>query len=80
MREIRNLKGQRFGHLVVLEQSNRRLSANIQWLCQCDCGKKLIVRGDNLTTGHTTQCSVCKPQGCRRSAFVEEGMQEHGTL
>ena len=26
------------------------------WLCQCDCGKEVIVRGASLTTGNTKSC------------------------
>lgn len=79
MKETHDLNGQRFGHLVVLERSKRRTSANVQWLCKCDCGRFLIVRGDNLVTGHSTQCSDCKPRGGYESIFVERG-DENGVV
>lgn len=79
MRKINDLTGQRFGHLTVLKRSERRLSGNIQWLCHCDCGNNLIVRGDNLTTGHSTQCVDCKPKGGVQSIFVK-GVDEDGVV
>lgn len=72
MQKMHDLTDKRFGHLTVIERSDRRLSGNIQWLCKCDCGRKVIVRGDNLTTGHTTQCSVCKTKGGHQSVFADD--------
>ena len=71
MREMHDLTGMRFENLTVLCRSDRRLSGNVQWLCRCDCGSKLIVRGDNLITGHSTRCSLCKPRGGKMSVFVD---------
>lgn len=79
MKKIHDLTGQRFGSLEVIQLSDRRLSANMQWLCRCDCGRKVIVRGDNLVTGHSTQCSVCKTRGGRISVFAEGG-DDHGVV
>lgn len=72
MRKVHDLTGQRFGHLTVIKRSDRRQGSNsIQWLCRCDCGRKLIVRSDNLVTGHSTQCMQCKPTGGIMSVFVD---------
>lgn len=68
---MNDLTGQRYGHLTVLERSDRRTSTNYQWVCHCDCGKKLIVRGDNLVTGHSTQCAACSTRGGHMSVYVE---------
>ena len=59
LRETRtkNLVGQRFGKLVVLElleesnKFNRRL-----YRCRCDCGSEIIVPSSSLTTYHTLSC------------------------
>ena len=73
MRSFINLTGKRFGHLLVIKRSKRRTSSNIQWICKCECGRFLIVRGDNLRSGHSTQCGECKSRGMVRSVFIEEG-------
>jgi hypothetical protein len=76
MRKILDLTGKRFGFLTVIEYTPRRCNShNAQWICQCECGRYLIVRSDNLTTGHTTQCSICRGSGVR-SVFVEGGVED----
>ena len=52
------LKGQRFGHLVVLDYINCAKGKS-WWSCQCDCGQpgsQIIVRSDKLTGGQTRAC------------------------
>lgn len=59
LRETRtkNLVGQRFGKLVVIElledsnKFNRRL-----YRCKCDCGNEIIVSSICLLSGHTNSC------------------------
>ena len=55
-----NLKGKKFGRLKVLKESKKRSNGNVMWSCQCDCGKKVIVRGKALRKGNTKAC------GCLR--------------
>lgn len=37
-----------------------RLRSKAWWLCQCDCGRQAVVRGDSLSSGNTRSC------GCLR--------------
>lgn len=57
--QIRDLSGQRFGKLVVVEYTGKRTEPghNAIWLCKCDCGKTIEVRGSNLTTTRRPQKS-----------------------
>lgn len=57
----KDLRGQRFGSLVILGRHGIRLKRNIVWLCQCDCGTKKEVLGANLYNGTTQSC------GCKHS-------------
>lgn len=56
--------GQRFGRLVVLEESHR-LGGKVYWRCQCDCGQKAIVRGDSLRSGLTRSCGCIQKERTR---------------
>lgn len=66
LRETRskNLCGQKFGKLLVIEQLresnkfNRRL-----YRCRCDCGNEIIAVGSHLYDGRTLSC------GCLRSQY-----------
>lgn len=71
--KYKDMKGQRFGQLTVIEKTTERSAkGQVYWVCKCDCGRFLLVRGDNLRTGNTTKCSECKGKGIR-SRFYEEG-------
>ena len=56
-KRFKDLTGQRFGKLTVLE---RYLENNNQnkpcWICQCDCGNVKIIDGNSLKTGKTQSC------------------------
>lgn len=56
--------GKRFGKLSVIERGENLVSSTgsvvNQWLCSCDCGVTLLIRGASLRNGHTASC------GCHR--------------
>lgn len=59
----KNLVGQKFGRLIVLEQLlesnkfNRRL-----YKCKCDCGNEIVIDGSRLSNGHTVSCGCLVSQ------------------
>lgn len=59
MRKIKDLTGQKFGKLTVIEFEGKRKNL-ILWKCKCDCGKETIAYAGNLRTGHTTSCGCFK--------------------
>ncbi len=50
------LKGQRFGKLVVLEEAGEDKHRKTLWLCRCDCGREVIINGSSLKSGNTKNC------------------------
>ena len=57
--KLRNLVGERFGRLVVLEhgKTERTKYGTIHfWKCKCDCGNEVEVRSAELTGGKTKSC------------------------
>lgn len=62
MNEISN---KRFGLLVVLEQTEKLgKDTHRAWLCLCDCGNTVVVRGYQLTGGQKTHC------GCQTKSNI----------
>lgn len=55
MPQVKNLVGERFNKLVVIERVGTRYGGAL-WLCQCDCGGTRLVRTGELTSGHTKSC------------------------
>lgn len=68
----KDLTGQRFGRLVA-KSLTRKMRGKYQrtaWLCDCDCGKQVIVDADSLTSGTTKSC------GCiSRERDIPEGLK-----
>lgn len=54
--------GNRYGKLTVIG-AEETIGSRARFLCQCDCGKKIVVVGKNLRTGNTQTC------GCGRLKY-----------
>ena len=72
MGKVIDLRGQRFGKLIVkgfhsLDDCNRAT-----WDCQCDCGNTCIVVSVLLRNGHVTSC------GCRKVESIIARNTTHG--
>ena len=52
----KDLLGQRFGKLLVVQKTDKRKDGRIVWKCKCDCGNIIEVTSHNLLNGHTKSC------------------------
>ena len=69
MSKMKNLVGQHFGRLHVLELSHKRYKGNAVWKCQCSCNNTILeVRSCSLLSGNTKSC------GCLQ---IERAQQEN---
>ncbi len=66
----KDLTGQRFGRLVVLEfvPTEDKYS---YWKCRCDCGNIITVRNSHILSGHTNSC------GCLQKQKLRERLTTH---
>ena len=67
-----DLTGQPFGRLVVIREAGRTKDGKVLWLCRCECGNVVTVRGDSLRDENTTSC------GCYNRERVVEAHTTHG--
>lgn len=60
----KDLTGQRFGKLVVLSPTDKRMdSGSVVWRCQCDCGNMAEVSARRLMRGKSRSCGcLSNPQ------------------
>ena len=56
MGKMKDLTGQRFGKLVVIECAGKLDGRRYSWKCKCDCGNEKIIAGASLTSGNTRSC------------------------
>jgi len=68
MPPFKNLIGQRFGRLTVVECNGINKNHKIIWKCLCDCGNETIVIGAQMANGKTKSC------GC----LFREKITKHG--
>ena len=57
---LKDLTGQRFGNLVVLERSANIPPKQTMWLCRCDCGTVKPIRAGTLKNGTSKTCGCSK--------------------
>jgi hypothetical protein len=70
MKKVFDITGKKFGKLTVLRQEYIK-NHSVYWLCQCDCGKECVVKGDKIKSGHTKSC------GCKKHE-IWGGKRTHG--
>ena len=67
-----DLRGQRFGRLVVVERAEKAKCGATRWHCRCDCGKHVVVQYSNLKNGFTQSC------GCLNVENLIKRNYKHG--
>lgn len=65
MMPVRDIAGQRFGRLLVIERAGKTTFGEATWRCVCDCGQERVVPGGDLRRGKRQSC------GCQR---IERGV------
>lgn len=53
---VKDLTGQRFGRLTVIERKESYNGKKARWLCKCDCGNYVTVLSTCLISGTTKSC------------------------
>ncbi len=57
---FKDLTGLKFGMLTVIKKADKSSSrGRVQWLCQCECGKEVLISTSDLTDGKKRSCG-CK--------------------
>ena len=51
-----DITGKKFGRLTAIEKAGTAGDKQTLWMCTCDCGNTVTVRGKHLRSGHTQSC------------------------
>ena len=70
-KNIKNLKGLRFGRLIVLEICNYKKNNKTVWSCLCECGNTTDVVCSKLISGNTKSC------GCLSKDLLTDKNTKH---
>ncbi len=71
MSAFKDLTGQKFNRLTVIELGERNKSGQIQWKCKCDCGNVVLATTTYIKTGHTKSC------GCLNREKASNRLKDH---
>ena len=74
--KLKDLTGQKFGRLTVLERTGSDERKNATWRCRCTCGNECIVTGHRLKSGETKSCGCwiyefCKTHGKSKTKLYQ---------
>ena len=72
MSALKDLTGQRFGRLVVVERAENNMHRKKCWKCRCDCGSEHVIEESSLRSGATKSC------GCIRVESLINRSTVHG--
>lgn len=77
---FKDLTGQKFSRLTVIKRDESKKGT--YWVCKCDCGKILSVRGDQLKSGNTKSCGCLNAENIHRKKrnYVDISGQRYGDL
>ena len=67
-----DLKGLRFGRLIVKRRAGTTEDRKALWRCKCDCGKLTTVRSSDLKSGNTKSC------GCLHAHLATKNLMTGG--
>ena len=64
-------RGNQYGFLKVIDRAQNDTNGRAQWLCECKCGKMIIVKGVALRRGYTKSC------GCYQKQRTSEALSKN---
>jgi len=80
MSKFKDLTGQRFGRLIVIEKAGQNKNRNTLWKCLCDCGNETIVVSTSLTNGDTQSCDCLRRENVSKNCFIDLTDKKFGRL
>ena len=69
-----DLRGRKFGRLLVIEECAERKRGSVMWKCQCDCGNVVYVSSRDLQINKEKSC------GCKGTNNIDRVGQTYGKM
>lgn len=77
-KNVKNLIGQRFSKLIVIERAGSNKDREALWKCKCDCGKERICSSHQLTQMEVRSCLDCKNYSSKGEEIIGNLLKQHG--
>lgn len=79
MSKLKDLTGQKFGRLTVLERAESK-NGRTYWKCRCDCGEEVNVIASNLLRGNTKSCGCFTVEYANKNKYKDLSGKKFGKL
>jgi hypothetical protein len=66
---VKNEIGNVYERLTVIERAENNHRGDAQWLCKCECGNEVVVKGISLRSGHTRSCGCLQKDKVRQQGL-----------
>ncbi len=66
---MKDLSGQKFNRLLVIEFERKDKFYNSYWKCRCDCGNEIITTSSSLRSGHTKSCGCYSKEKAKETCI-----------
>jgi hypothetical protein len=76
----KDLKGKRFGRLLVEKKGKKDAAGHQFWFCKCDCGNIVEINSDNLRRGLTKSCGCYHAEQTHKARFRNLAGSKYGKL
>lgn len=67
---MRNILGQKFNRLLVIEKTDKRKNGQVVWKCKCDCGNIVELRSSHIIHDHAKSCG-CFQKERRKKNYLK---------
>lgn len=64
-----DITDKKFGKLLVIQKDNSIRRKRAYWICQCDCGNNVSVKGSNLISGQSKSCGCLNSENLTGQKF-----------
>jgi len=61
-KNTKDIVDKKFGRLLVIERTSKRVQRSVVWKCLCNCGNIVYVSSSHLRSGHTKSCGCQKTE------------------
>jgi len=72
----KDLTGQKFGRLTVIEDAGRSKNNTVLWRCKCDCGNEKIILSTSLRNGDSQSCSCLQIERSSKHGLCKNKLLE----
>ena len=77
---IKDISGNRYGRLTVVEYAGKNRQGKSLWKCKCDCGNEKNITASDLSSGRVNSCGCLRKEVTAKKNFKDLTGKTFGKL